>query len=175
MSAATPSPVPGRAPWPGFSARGTLVLPLPACWLDGLPPLLEIDGVALGRKSEAHLTVLDREACAAVRNACREDEVRALFHAQAWTVAATGERWLLRKPLAAGKLAHSVVAIVRAPGLAAFRQALQAHCGVALPEALPHVTLYVAGKPTGIGVPDVAAFERLRVRRIDTAGRLQSS
>lgn len=175
MSCSIPTTPRADAPWPGYSARGTLVLPLPPCWLDGLPPLLEIDGVALGRKSEAHLTVLDREAANRVRKACGEDEVRALFLAQDWALAATGERWLLRKPLAAGKVAHSVVAIVRAPGLAAFRKALQVHCGVALPPALPHVTQYVAGKPTGIGVPHVAAFEALRVRRLDSAGSLQSS
>jgi hypothetical protein len=164
-----------RPAWPGYSARGTLVLPLPACWLAGLPPLLEVDGVVLGRKSEAHLTLLDREAAARIREACPDDEVQALFRAHDWTVLATGERWLLRKTLASGRIAHSLVAIVAAPGLSAFRRDLVAYCGVPLPEALAHVTLYVAGKPTGIGVPDVDAFARLRVRRLDEGESPQSS
>ena len=65
--------------------------------------------------------------------------------------------------------------MVGAPGFAAFRAALGVRCGVALPDAVPHVTLYVAGKPTGIGLPDVAAFHRLRVKRVDASDAAQSS
>lgn len=168
-------PDPVRPAWQGYAARGTLVLPLPASWLEGLPPLLEVEGVVLGRKSEAHLTLLDREATRRVRSACPDPEARAIFEAQDWSVSATGERWLLRKVLGPGRVAHSIVAIVRAPGLAAFRQAIGERCGLQLPDAPAHVTLYVSGKPTGIGVPDVDAFRRLRIRRLDGSGGPQSS
>lgn len=167
----------GRAspPWPGYGARGTLVLPLPGSWLESLPPLLEVDGVVLGRKSEAHLTLLDRKAAAQVRRACAEAVVRAAFLAQDWSMQATGERWLLRKDLPSGRTAHALITMVDAPGFAAFRAALGRACGVELPEAMAHVTLYVAGKPTGIGLPDVAAFHRLRVKRVDAGGAPQAS
>lgn len=131
--------------------------------------------MALGRKSEAHLTLLDRMATAQVRRACAEAVVRAAFQTEDWSIQDTGERWLLRKDLPSGRTAHSLIAVVSAPGFAAFRAALGTTCGVDLPEAVPHVTLYVAGKPTGIGLPDVAAFHRLRVKRVDSGGAPQSS
>jgi hypothetical protein len=34
----------------------------------------------------------------------------------------------------------------------------------------PHVTLYVRGDPAGISVPDVSAFESLRVMRLGASG-----
>jgi len=164
-----------RPPWPGYGARGTLVLPLPSSWLESLPPLLEVDGLVLGRKSEAHLTLLDREATARVRQACGETLVREAFLAQDWSMQASGERWLLRKDLPSGRTAHALIALLHAPGLSAFRAALGRRCGVELPEAVPHVTLYVAGKPTGIGLPDMASFHRLRVKRIDDGAAPQPS
>lgn len=167
-------PLHPRPVWPGYSARGTLVLPLPSCWLDMLPPLLEVEGVVLGRKSEAHLTLLDATAAARVRACCPEGSVRALFEAAPWGVAPTGERWLLGKRLPSGRTAHSVIELVDAPGLAAFRAGLGEAVGSVLPEPVPHVTLYVAGKTTGIGVPDVAAFHRLRLHRLPVAPGIQS-
>lgn len=174
MRPSTSPATPVAPQWPGYAPHGTLVLPLPACWLEGRPALLEVDGVLLERKHEAHLTLLDRVAAALVREACVEEVVRAQFQAHDWRVVPGAEHWLLRRTLGPGRVAHSVIEIVHAPGLAAFRSSLGARCGVQLPEAPPHVTLYVAGKPTGIGVPDRETFERLRVRRLDAANDLQA-
>src|SRR5690606_15496098 len=56
----------------------------------------------------------------------------------------------------------SVVEWVDLPAFPRFRQALAETAQVSIPEALPHVTLYTAGDPTGISVPDLDALASMR-------------
>ena len=156
-------------PWPGFSARGSLVLPLPSQAFAGLPAQFEAEGLRLERKREFHVTLLDRAAGARV-HAPRPGGIVAqglpdFFARLDWRWRASGERWLLleSKP---GSTSHSLVELLDMPAYASFRAEVGARLGEALPEAPAHVTLYVAGDPVGIGVPSQAAFERLRLRRV---------
>jgi hypothetical protein len=156
-------------PWPGFSARGSLLLPLPPERFAELASPFEVDGIEFARKAEFHLTLLSR-ALGARLHAPREggraaERLPALFAAQDWQWRRTGERWLLleAKPVAS---AHSVIELVDMPAFARFRAQVGALLGEALPDAPAHVTLYVAGDPIGIGIASDAEFARLKLRRL---------
>ena len=159
---------PWHPAWPGFSARGSLLLPLPAEAFAALPASIEVDGIALARKSEFHLTLLDRALGARMHAPKAGDApaagLPALFAAQDWRWRASGERWLLLEAKD-GKPAHSVVELLDMPAFARFRALAGERLGEALPATPAHVTLYVAGDPIGIGIESNASFERLRLRR----------
>jgi len=159
-----------RPGWPGFNARGSLLLPLPQASFAALPDTLEVDGIALARKREFHVTVFDRAtgarlhaAPAAARTVA--GQLPAWFAALDWSWRPTGERWLLREAKPEG-VAHSVVELLDMPAHARLRTQAGEGLGEALPPTPPHVTLYVAGDPTGIGLASQAEFERLRLRRL---------
>jgi hypothetical protein len=149
--------------WPGFSARGSLLLPLPVEAFETLPPSVDVDGLALERKSEFHVTLLDRALGARVQVAATR--LPALFSGLDWRWRATGERWLLQEAQPQG-CGYSVVALLEMPAFADFRRGVGALLGEALPPAPAHVTLFVAGDPIGIGLASDAEFERLRLRRL---------
>jgi len=158
--------------WPGFTDDGGLLLPLDA---DGfltteMPLRLRLDGHVLERKRELHLTLLNRRQGQALRDGIGGDRVRAAFESLAWEPRGTGRYALLHKtkdewdgPLPA----WAVVEHLHEPALSAFRHLLTEASGLALDSGVPHVTLYVAGDPGGIGVPDVATYQACYVREVD--------
>ena len=158
-----------RPPWPGFTARGSLLLPLPAAATRAPAPSLELEGLSLARKIEFHVTLLDRALGARVQapaaGGAPAARLPALFAAQDWDWRATGERWLLLEARPEGAN-HSVVELLEMPALARFRAQVGELLGETLPDPPAHVTLYVAGDPIGIGIASRADFERLRLRRL---------
>ena len=162
---------PWRPAWPGFSARGSLPLPLPIAEVARLAttPTLRVDALVLERKREFHVTLLDRALGARVHvpraGGAPAAALPALFASLDWAWRATGERWLLLEAKPEGA-SHSVVELIDMPALARFREAVGERLGEPLPDAPPHVTLYVAGDPVGIGLASQADFERLRLRRL---------
>ncbi|MGV8943823.1 DUF3293 domain-containing protein, partial [Thermomonas sp.] len=56
------------------------------------------------------------------------------------------------------------------PALASFRSALAHAAQMDVPELLPHVTLYAAGDPAGIGLPDLAALQAAHVAHLRLPG-----
>ena len=155
--------------WPGFRPDGGLLLPLPEDqFLTGLPPSLAWQGPTLARKDECHVTVLNRACGNAARQALGEARVRRLLEDQQWIPHRTGNARLLRKP---GRPdAFSLIEDVHLPSLNRFREALSLAMRVDLPAAPPHVTLYTARKPEGIGVPDQATLARLEIARLRLPG-----
>ena len=156
--------------WPGFSLRGSLVLPLPAAAFAGLAPELSLDdGLRLARKGEFHVTLLDRELGARAHEPAAggapAQALAGLFGGYDWRWRARGERWLLLDA-AEDPPAHSVIELLEMPALAEFRAAVGVLLGATLPATPAHVTLYVAGQPIGIGLRDFDEFERLRLRRL---------
>lgn len=158
--------------WPGFTDGGGLLLPLDR----GLhlppemPDRLHLDGRALERKDELHLTLLDRTRGTALRERLGEARIRRVFESLEWAVQATQRYALLHRPVDANAdkpEAWSVVEHLRAPALAGFRRALAAAGGGDLDDGVPHVTLYVAGDRSGIGVPDAATWRARFVRDVD--------
>jgi hypothetical protein len=150
--------------WPGFNERGSLHLPLP--WFPDawpLPDAWDVDGGLLQRKDEFHMTLLSRREGALVRERLGDGCVEQRFGERAWTLGAMRECWYLASA-ASGK--RSIIAAFECDALNAFRSAIATDAGIALAATIPHVTLYVGGEPTGIGLESIAEFEALAPRRV---------
>ena len=157
--------------WPGFHDDGALILPLePADFYPaGAPQRLRLDGQVLERKHELHVTVLGRDQGGEVVAMLDEARVGRLFDSFDWRLYGTGRYALLHKAKAQwdGPLqAWSVIEHLQAAAYAGFRHALAEATGLALDPGVPHVTLYVAGDPYGIGVPGIAAYREVFVREV---------
>lgn len=148
----------------------SLVLPIPpGRW----PPprvAIELDGLRLAPKSELHVTLVGRALGTELR-ATFGDRVDALVEAardaRDWRFDRTGHLRLLRKPFLGDDghttLAHSLVELVHLPAMAPFQRALGRLLGRQLPVPPPHVTLYTAGLPQGIGVSSPARLRAFTV------------
>ena len=162
---------PWHPAWPGFSARGSLLLPLPMAEVARLAtmPTLRVGDLVLDRKREFHVTLLNSELGARVHapraGGAPATALPALFASFDWRWRATGERWLLLEARSEART-HSLVEMLEMPAFAPFRVAVGELLGELLPEPPAHVTLYVAGDPVGIGIDSPSDFERLRLRRL---------
>lgn len=157
--------------WPGFTDDGGLILPLPhEDWFAPEMPLrLRLDGHVLERKHELHMTLISRRLGATLLERVGEADMRALFESLTWAPRGTRRYALLHatKNEWAGPLqAWSVVEHLQAPAMSAFRDGLARASGLAIDSGVPHVTLYVAGDPTGIGLPDIATYRSRFVREV---------
>ena len=157
--------------WPGFRDDGALILPLESAEFlpVGRPLRLRLDGHVLERKHELHATLLGREAGGDLRERLGEERMRALFELLDWRLQGTARYALIHKakPQWDGPLdAWSVVEHLHAPAFARFRHALAEASGLPIDSGVPHTTLYVAGDPYGIGLPDVATYRACFVREV---------
>jgi hypothetical protein len=152
--------------WPGFNARGALVLPLPAFPANALPATCEIDDVALQRKSEFHLTLLSQSEVRSVREQFEDGAIESIFAGMDWSCRTSGPCWLLRKVDQKGAIAHTVIALCAAPALNVFRSRLSGRSDIALAPVPAHVTLFVAGNELGIGLSSYDEFHAARVRLV---------
>lgn len=155
--------------WPGFATGRALVLPLRA-GLMATPfgECCQLDGVRLSRKQEFHVTLLDRQMARAAAG-YGEARLRALYESLRWAPQRTGCYALLHqaKPTPTGVLeCWSLIEHLHLPAMHAFRTVLAQALGPAFDDPVPHVTHFVHGDPNGIGVPDVRALSRLRVREV---------
>lgn len=151
----------------------SLVLPIaPDCWP---PPRhgVEIDGIAFTPKPELHITVIGSRLGRELREVFAAPWLRAAlaaaFDEQDWRFTRGRRHWLLRKPfLEDGRLrvAHSIIERVELPTMAPLHRELGRLLGRQLPAPPPHVTLYVAGPPEGIGVSSAARLRAFAVREV---------
>jgi hypothetical protein len=155
--------------WPGWSARKTLVLPIrPREW----PPprgALELDALRLRPKRELHVTLIGTTLAQALRDAgwVRTRAIRDAFTALDWRYVRTGVLLLLCQPAGGGHArAHSLIERIELPAMADFHKALAGLLQRRLPVPPPHVTLYTAGRHSGIGLPDERSLQRYRVRTV---------
>ncbi len=168
--------------WPGFTPDGALLLALEAADYRRGPDVLELLECTLVRKPEFHVTVLGRAAGAALMRALGDariesERIAEIWRMQDWTVERTGPCLLLHRRRPSGGAvspnepleAWSVIQCIRLPAMAAFRETVARLAGLDLPEAPPHVTLYVAGDLSGIAVPDPSTLQELRVRALAPA------
>lgn len=126
---------------------------------------LTLDGTLLQRKTELHVTLLGRDLTAVVRARLEQAHIHAIATRFEWHLRRTGAGCVLRKTKHEGAAplpCTSLIERVELPAFSGFRQALAEAAQVAIPEALPHVTLYTAGDPAGIGVPDLDALAAMR-------------
>lgn len=163
----------GGAPGPGtlaFGAGAACVLPLPSGDFAALPVACELEGIALQRRHEFHVTLVDTALAGRLHEhsgsqslQSLRSRLRGLAAALDWRYARSGEYWLLSDDSDA-RMRRSLIERIAQPAQQCFRAALADWLGVALPAPFPHVTVYTCGEAAGIGVFDAAAFERLRVR-----------
>ena len=155
--------------WPGFSPRGTLVLPLAEEAFELLEPALEFDDLQFRRKREFHVTLLDRDTARRLRSLETRGEVRPtmreLFEGEDWRWQPTGKKWLLREEKEDGTV-HSIIELIDMPGLTRFRHNVGRTHAERLSPMPAHVTLYVAGDDIGIGLESNAEFQQRRVRQL---------
>jgi len=133
---------------------------------------IELDGLQLAPKPELHVTLVGRALAAELQATFGQHadaRVAAARDALDWPFERSGRFLLLRKPFTAGgrtALAHALVERVELPAMAAFHRALGRLLGRQLPVPPPHVTLYTAGRPQGIGVSSPARLRAFVVRRV---------
>ncbi|MGQ4660833.1 hypothetical protein [Lysobacter sp. F6437] len=151
----------------------TLILPVPpAQWS---PPItaVTVDGIHLDPKRELHITLIGGELLRELRATFGDSRTRAVITAGCdehdWHFNRTGHCLLLRKPIAGQGFAHSIIERVELPAMAPFHQRLGCLLGRELPVPAAHVTLYVAGRPRGIGVASDAALRALQLRPVAAA------
>jgi hypothetical protein len=157
--------------WPGFDASGALLLPLAKRELlpADMPLRLRLDGLVLEQKHELHVTLLNRAMAGAVLEHLDPAVIADAFADFDWGIIATRRYALVHKtkddwdgPLRA----WAVIEHLQMPAFAAFRDRLARASGLALDCGIPHVTLYVAGDPAGIGLPDLATWRACFVREV---------
>ena len=159
-------------PWPGRSARGSVILPLPWSFVPPLAATLDLPEAPLVRKAELHLTLLSRPEADAAAATLPESEWCAWFDRRDWDLRLT-DRWFLLAAKDAGHTVRSVIAEIDCDALNVFRREFGYAAAVPLEDTLPHVTLWVDGKATGIGLASLAEFDARCVRRL-TARERQS-
>ena len=161
----TPSP-----PWPGRSAHGSVVLPLPWSFVPPLAERLVLPEATLSRKDELHLTLLSRTEAERLAGGTSEDEWRGFFARHDWAMRLT-DRWRLLRDVEDGAVVRTVVAEIECDALNAFRTDVGYAAAIVLEPTLPHVTLWVDGTTKGIGLASFADVERCSVRRLTAAER----
>lgn len=161
------------------TSSGAVIVPL-AC--EAIPPLirrLDLPEVSLAAKEEVHLTLLSSAEASALDAATGEpaewSDFAEKFQCEAQRFEITGSWWLLRSEKPEGP-AWSVVARLRCPAFAVFRRRISiASARAVSADAPPHVTLFVAGDPRGIGLPTGLRFRATRVRRLDASERMKAA
>ncbi len=151
----------------GWSRQRGLVLPVEEGPLSArLPAEITVDGLALARKHEFHVTLLDRTEAGWARQAIDDGTLRALLAREDWTARPQGPAWLIRDQRRGDGWRFSVVQLLDLPAHATFRRAIAEACGQPLPAMPPHITLYVAGDRNGIGLGSHERFLALRVCQV---------
>lgn len=152
----------------------TLLLPIdPDCWPPPPGPI-RVGDTVYAAKRELHVTLigsrLGHELHVTFATAFLHDEITRALAGQDWRFQRTGRLVALAHPAAGAGNANSrapqrgsVIELIELPAMRLFHRALGALLGRQLPVPPPHVTLYTAGDPGGIGL---ASPRQLRTRRL---------
>jgi len=153
-------------------ATQVLILPLDAGSWPPPAAAIDIDGLRLAPKPELHITLVGTALGAELQATfgSRANAItRGIHDAQDWHFERSGERLLLRKAFVEdgrAVVAHSVIERIELPAMARFHRALGRLLGRQLPVPPPHVTLYTAGRASGIGVSSAARLRAFTVRTL---------
>ncbi len=142
---------------------------------DRWPPprdAIKLDGLRLIPKPELHITLVGTTLATELHATFGPNAgalVGAAQDAHDWRFERSGRYLLLCKPFTGNgrtAAAHALVERVELPAMAPFHRALGRLLGRQLPVPPPHVTLYTAGRPQGIGVSSPARLRAFTVRRV---------
>lgn len=165
-----PSPSSARPHW---TSAGTLLLAIAPQALPLPVAAFELDGIALQRKRELHVTIVGTALGARLRGAVAADaSVRARIEV---AIACLEWEWRRRRAWSliamrdAASCRHALIEAIELPAMDAFHRHLGDALAAVLPVPPPHVTLYTSAGDTGIGLADPSTFARLRVRDVDAA------
>lgn len=159
--------------WPGWTANGSLILPLD----DALPMQpVHVDGRTFAPKPELHVTLVGTALGAELADVLGdrlEAATRPAFEALDWRLRRTGRGALIEKTGRTdaghrGPVA-SIVEFVELPALPHWYRWLGRLLGRELPLPPPHVTLYTHACAKGIGIPTRRALRAMRRRSLDPA------
>lgn len=151
----------------------TLILPVPPGQWSPPTTAVSVGGIHLDPKRELHITLIGGELMRELRATFGDSRTRTAvttaYDEHDWHFDRTGQYLLLRKPIAGRGVAHSIIERIELPAMAPFHHRLGVLLGRELPVPPPHVTLFVAGRPRGIGVASDAALRALQVRAVAAA------
>ena len=161
--------------WPGFTPKGTVILPVPGNRWPARRKPLALHGCRFRPKRELHVTLVGKALGARLKaamnaGALTEEDLASAFALQTWRCVRNGRCVRLRKAAAPGTTEaaiESVIERIALPAMAGFHDALGRLLRESLPVPPAHVTLYTHGDDEGIGVPDEATLDALTV---DIAG-----
>ena len=161
---------------PTCTPSGAVILPLPWSIAPPLAERLVLPEATLAPKHELHLTLLSSAEADALDRASAAPHAWRQLVDDAWqqtpSIELTGPYWLLCADRIEGRI-WSVVVMVRAAAFPRLRElAASRSGGIIAADAPAHLTLFVAGRARGIGLPSRQEFERLRVRRLSRSERL---
>lgn len=152
----------------------TLLLPIdPGLWPPPSGPV-RVDDTVYAPKRELHVTLigsrLGSELNATFATAFLHEEITRAMAAREWRFERTGRLVELAYPSCTAGITNcqapsrrSVIELIDLPAMRGFHQTLGALLGRQLPVPPPHVTLYTAHDPGGIGL---ASPWQLRTRRL---------
>lgn len=158
----------------------TLLLPIDAGqWA---PPArgIRLDGIDFAPKPELHVTLigsrLGRELHAVLGPAFLRRQLGRALAAHDWRFTRSGRLLLLTQQTgngggtATGATRRSaVIELIDLPAMRPFHEALGRLLGRQLPVPPPHVTLYTAGDPRGIGLARRSRLRAITVRELPLA------
>lgn len=157
------------------SAPHTLVLPIDPDWWAPPPHGIEVDGVDYAPKTELHVTLigsrLGRELHTTLAPVFLRDQLRMAMEDQDWRIKRTGRFVQLAHTRHLGLESNpgtreSIIELIELPAMALLHQALGRLLGRQTPVPPPHVTLYTANGPQGIGLSSPSQLRARRVRAL---------
>jgi hypothetical protein len=147
-------------------------------WAPPTNPVRLREGIELAPKQELHITLVGSRLGAELRQSLGEafldDALHAAIGQLDWRFQRSG-RWLLLGKRDHGgegigmRLRHSLVEPVALPAMAPLHHALGRLLGRELPVPPPHVTLAVAGDPSGIGLASPSMLRACTLRQVAAA------
>jgi hypothetical protein len=158
--------------WPGFNAKGTVIIDLAPASFCLADDAIVIDGEYFEPKDELHVTVIGTELGLILQEKINSDRtvdrlLTKTFEAIDWSFTQTGPVHLLSRVKDA-VVEQSIIMLLEMRGVKEFYAQLKTlgliDANTPIPPA--HVTLYTRNCPYGIGVPSEQVLKLLSVKTL---------
>jgi hypothetical protein len=156
--------------WPGFNAKGAVIIDLAPASFCLAENAIAIDGEYFEPKDELHVTVIGTELGVVLQEKINSDRTVEMllaktFEAIDWSFTQTGPVHLLCRVKDA-VVEQSIIMLLEMHGVKRFYAQLKTFGLIAVDTPVPpaHVTLYTQNCSYGIGVPSEYVLKRLSVK-----------